>query len=418
MKSYLLIHFAGKVKSIFLYFNPKLIRMYLFKKADWLMKKLLLSLLIIFVVNTLTGQNVGIGTNSPSPYAILDVKDNAKGILIPRMDSVSRKNIPATKGMLVYDTTTSGFWYNDGTTWVNMPARGNAAGDMLYWDGSKWTNLPAGTPGQFLTLAAGTLLPVWTGGAAPVLTTTAFSSITQSTATSGGNIVSNGGAAITARGVVWDTLTDPTIALATKTVNGSGNGSFTSNLTGLVAGKTYYVRAYATNTNGTTYGNQLNFVTPPAAFTIGQLYGGGIVFYVDGTGQHGLIAATSDQSIGLKWYNASFIATNAAGLAIGTGAANTTSIINIQGNALYAATLCRQFYNGGGFSDWYLPSLFELNELFLRKAVIGGFANNSYWSSSEFDNSYAWYINFGAVGPNQSYTSKSSGNYVRAIRSF
>jgi Protein of unknown function (DUF1566) len=399
--------------------NPKLIRMYLLKKADLLRKKLLLSLLIILFVNGLSAQTVGIGTNNPSPYAILDIKDNAKGILIPRMDSVNRKNIPATRGMMVYDTTTSGFWYNDGSVWVNIPAKGNAAGDMLYWDGTKWINLPAGTPGQFLTVAAGSLLPLWTGGTAPVLTTTAVTSITQSTATSGGNIVSNGGLAITARGVVWDTLTDPTVALTTKTVNGSGNGSFTSNLTGLIAGKTYYVRAYATNVNGTTYGNQLNFVTPPAAFTIGQAYGGGIIFYVDGTGQHGLIAATSDQSIGLKWHNTnSSLITNAAGLAIGTGAANTTTIINVQGSGLYAASLCRQFYNGGGFSDWYLPSLFELNQLFMQKTIVGGFAFDYYWSSSEYSSSGAWMISFGAPGQNQQIGSKSTSYYVRAIRSF
>jgi Protein of unknown function (DUF1566) len=394
-----------------------MIRMYLLKKAGLLMKKLLLPLLITLIVNGLSAQTVGIGTNNPSPYAILDVKDNTKGILIPRMDSVSRKNIPATRGMMVYDTTTSGFWYNDGSAWVNMPAKGNAPGDMLYWDGIKWINLPAGTPGQFLTVAAGTLLPLWTGSTAPVLTTTAVTSISQSTATSGGNVVSNGGAAITTRGVVWDTLTNPTIALATKTVNGSGNGSFTSNLTGLFAGKTYYVRAYATNTNGTTYGNQLNFVTPPAAFTIGQAYGGGIIFYVDGTGQHGLIAATSDQSIGLKWNNLSSVITNAAGLAIGSGSANTSAIINIQGNALYAASLCRLYYNGGGFSDWYLPSLFELNELFLRRAILG-ISGSNYWSSSEYDSGNAWYINFSSSGPNQYIGGKSSGLNVRAIRSF
>jgi Protein of unknown function (DUF1566) len=393
--------------------------MYLFKKADLLMKKLLLSLLITLVVNSLSAQSVGIGTTNPSPYAILDVKDNSKGILIPRMDSVNRKNIPATRGMMVYDTTTSGFWYNDGSAWVNIPGKGNAAGDMLYWDGTKWINLPAGTPGQFLTVAAGTLLPLWTGGAAPVLTTTAVTSITQSTATSGGNIISNGGAAITTRGVVWDTLTDPTIVLITKTVNGSGNGSFTSNLTGLVPGKTYYVRAYATNTNGTTYGNQLNFVTPPAAFTIGQAFGGGIIFYVDGTGQHGLIAATADQSIGLKWYNNVYIVTNASGLAIGTGASNTTGLISVQGSGLYAATLCRQFYNGGGFSDWYLPSLFELNELFLRKNIVGGFSNSPYWSSSENSSSAsAWGVDFSSPGANQNSYNKSNSLYVRAIRSF
>jgi Protein of unknown function (DUF1566) len=382
------------------------------------MKKLIALLLTTLIVNSLLAQSIGIGTNSPNPNAILDIKDNARGILIPRLDSVSRKSIPAAKGMMVYDTTTNGFWYNDGTIWVNMPAKGNATGDMLFWDGVKWTNLPAGTPGQFLTLAAGTLLPAWVGGTAPVLTTTAVTSITQNTATSGGNILSNGGAVVTARGVVWDTLTEPTVALSTKTVNGSGNGSFTSNITGLVAGKTYYARAYATNANGTFYGNQFNFVTSPATFTIGQVFGGGIIFYVDGTGQHGLIASASDQSIGLKWNNTSLVTTNATGFAIGTGSANTTTIINVQGTGLYAASLCRQFFNGGGFNDWYLPSLFELNQLFLQKTVVGGFTNDFYWSSSESSSTAAWVINFGASGQNQQSFTKSANYFVRAIRSF
>jgi Protein of unknown function (DUF1566) len=382
------------------------------------MKKLIALLLTTLIVNSLLAQSIGIGTNSPNPNAILDIKDNARGILIPRLDSVSRKSIPAAKGMMVYDTTTNGFWYNDGTIWVNMPAKGNATGDMLFWDGVKWTNLPAGTPGQFLTLAAGTLLPAWVGGTAPVLTTTAVTSITQNTATSGGNILSIGGAVVTARGVVWDTLTEPTVALSTKTVNGSGNGSFTSNITGLVAGKTYYARAYATNANGTFYGNQFNFVTSPATFTIGQVFGGGIIFYVDGTGQHGLIASASDQSIGLKWNNTSLVTTNATGFAIGTGSANTTTIINVQGTGLYAASLCRQFFNGGGFNDWYLPSLFELNQLFLQKTVVGGFTNDFYWSSSESSSTAAWVINFGASGQNQQSFTKSANYFVRAIRSF
>jgi uncharacterized protein (TIGR02145 family) len=88
------------------------------------------------------------------------------------------------------------------------------------------------------------------------LTTTAVSSITSTTASSGGNITSDGGGAITARGVVWSTNQSPTIALTTKTNNGTGTGSFTSSITGLSPGTIYYVRAYATNSAGTAYGNQ------------------------------------------------------------------------------------------------------------------------------------------------------------------
>ena len=101
----------------------------------------------------------------------------------------------------------------------------------------------------------------------PTLTTTSASSITQSTATSGGNISADGGATVTARGVIWATSQNPTIALSTRTSNGTGTGAFTSALTSLVANTTYYVRAYATNSAGTAYGNEVTFKTSAVVTT-------------------------------------------------------------------------------------------------------------------------------------------------------
>jgi uncharacterized protein (TIGR02145 family) len=95
---------------------------------------------------------------------------------------------------------------------------------------------------------------------APELTTAGVSAITQTTAECGGNVTSDGGAAVTARGVCWSTSPTPTIADDT-TVNGSGTGSFTSSITGLTAGTSYYVRAYATNSAGTGYGSSEPFTT-------------------------------------------------------------------------------------------------------------------------------------------------------------
>jgi uncharacterized protein (TIGR02145 family) len=92
-----------------------------------------------------------------------------------------------------------------------------------------------------------------------VLTTSEISNITQTSAISGGNITSDGGASITTRGVCWDTLKNPTIA-NDKTTNGSGIGNFTSSITGLSINTTYFVRAYATNIGGTNYGNELSIV--------------------------------------------------------------------------------------------------------------------------------------------------------------
>jgi uncharacterized protein (TIGR02145 family) len=92
----------------------------------------------------------------------------------------------------------------------------------------------------------------------PTLTTTAITSIDETTAVSGGNITSDGGGAVTARGVCWATTTSP-VATGSHTSDGTSTGIFTSNITGLTGGTTYYVRAYATNSAGTAYGNQISF---------------------------------------------------------------------------------------------------------------------------------------------------------------
>jgi hypothetical protein len=294
---------------------------------------------------------------------------------------------------------------------------------MMYWNGNQWSVLPAGLPGQYLQFSSSTLLPAWTGVAAVNIITSSPGSITQNSAISGGNITSDGGASITARGVVWSTTTNPLITLPTKTLDGSGMGTYSSTLTGLLANTIYYLRAYATNANGTSYGNQLSFTSSTGTFTLGQSYGGGIIFYIDGSGQHGLIAAPEDQSIGITWSPATGLPplTNATGLAIGTGAANTTTIINIQGAGSYAASLCRNFYSGGGFNDWFLPSLYELNQLFLHKNLVPGLSSPLYpyyWTSSEVDVYNAWAIDFNSPGPNQINYSKSNPVSVRAIRTF
>jgi len=94
----------------------------------------------------------------------------------------------------------------------------------------------------------------------PVVSTNAATAVTQTTATSGGVISSDGGATVTACGVCWSTNQTPTIA-DNKTTAGTGAGSFTSAISGLTANTTYYVRAYATNSAGTGYGSAKSFTT-------------------------------------------------------------------------------------------------------------------------------------------------------------
>ncbi len=97
----------------------------------------------------------------------------------------------------------------------------------------------------------------------PLLITSQVVDLTQNSATSGGNVLEDGGGAVTARGVVWNTAVNPTVTTNVgMTSDGTGLGIFTSNLTDLEPETSYYVRAYATNSAGTAYGNEINFTTP------------------------------------------------------------------------------------------------------------------------------------------------------------
>ncbi|HNX58437.1 MAG TPA: DUF1566 domain-containing protein, partial [Spirochaetota bacterium] len=109
------------------------------------------------------------------------------------------------------------------------------------------------------------------------------------------------------------------------------------------------------------------------------------------------------------------------GEALGTGSSNTDKIID-QNDAgtTYAAGLARA-YNGGGYTDWYLPSSYELHKLYLNKSAVGGFADSVYWSSTEGGSmggsSLAYCENFnGGGGGVTNY--KNNTFYVRAVRSF
>ena len=136
--------------------------------------------------------------------------------------------------------------------------------------------------------------------------------------------------------------------------------------------------------------------------------------------QHGLIATTSNQSTGIQWYNGVNTNTEAAGTAIGTGLSNTNKIIVSQLNTgSYPAKLCADYslnVNGVVYDDWYLPSQDELNKLYLNQVAIGGFANNYYWSSSEYDDTYARRQDFASGYQTTGY--KIYSRYVRAIRAF
>lgn len=150
---------------------------------------------------------------------------------------------------------------------------------------------------------------------------------------------------------------------------------------------------------------------------IGDAYQGGKIFYLDNTGKHGLISAPYDQSTAIVWNNGSNITTNALGTQIGDGVQNTQTIVTAQGLGSYAASLCYNL-DLNGYSDWYLPSIGELQELYNNHDKIGNFTTiaSPYLSSTESDASTAWGVNFG--DGNQYVYNKSFAFYVRAIRKF
>ena len=166
---------------------------------------------------------------------------------------------------------------------IFLPAAGSRDDSSLYYagsDGSYWSSsLYTGTPGNAYCLGFSSGYVDWSPSSRyfgrsvrpvygeyvpestlPVVTTGVVTQITETTAVAGGNVTADGGASVTERGVVYGTSENPTTANS-KVVNGSGTGTFTCNLTGLQPNTKYYVRAYAVNSKGTAYGEQVSFTT-------------------------------------------------------------------------------------------------------------------------------------------------------------
>jgi len=185
---------------------------------------------------TNSGKVIVGASSAASASAVLEASSTTQGFLPPRMTYAQMQGIasPAT-GLVVFCT-------NCGTT-------ESVGGELEVYSGGIWRSMI----GNAATVPNPT-----------IAATTAATSITSTTAISGGNITSDGGSPITARGVVWSTSAVPTTS-DSKTTDAGTTGTFTSNLTGLTAGTLYYVRSYATNAVNTVYGTQISFTTlsPP-----------------------------------------------------------------------------------------------------------------------------------------------------------
>jgi hypothetical protein len=143
---------------------------------------------------------------------------------------------------------------------------------------------------------------------------------------------------------------------------------------------------------------------------------GGIVFYITDGGLHGLEAAPADQSSEVEWGCYGKAINGADGTAVGTGTQNTADILADCSESGVAAKVAKN-YSLNGYVDWFLPSVDELNLLYQQRAVVGGFYNDIYWSSTEQDDVFAWGQYF--IFPSSpGYTFKDIPLRVRAVRAF
>ena len=397
------------------------------------MKRLSIFIATLLLFSSTLFAQVAVNTDNTAPdnSAMLDVKSASKGFLPPRM-ALTASNVAApvtspAAGLLIYNTATAGITPN------------NVVPGYYYWDGSKWSSLqmPAGTTGQTLRNDGGNWIA---------------NSVLNNDGTNIGIGLINPTHKLTIAGPV------ETLRLIGPGVYGSSarlnfgdenfvylaedvddglviNGNLrTAIMGGYVGIGTTFPgsRLTVAGTIQTTSGGvkfpdntvQSTAAIPPNNIHyIGESYGGGKVFYIYDGGQHGLIAATSDQSTAMRWSAGSVPNTMAFGTGLGAGKANTLLIIAGQGfgdGDTHAARICNELsvtIGGVTFADWYLPSQTELYFLYGQKNVVGGFSTGNYWSSNEQAiglQAMAMNFNTGDLF----YEFKNSNLYVRAIRAF
>jgi uncharacterized protein (TIGR02145 family) len=313
-------------------------------------------------------------------------------------------------------------WGPDQNPTINQNKTSNGSGS-----GSFTANLTGLTPATTYHIRAyatnnvgtayGNDLSFTTLAIAPTLTTTAVTNPTRTTALSGGNITNNGGAAVTARGVCWSTSSGP-VATGSHTSDGTGNGAFTSNITGLNPNTIYYVRAYAINSVGTSYGNELSFTTSPASVpalsttavtgitTSAAISGGNITDdngaqvtsrgicwsttgnpttsnskTTDGTGTGSFTSSLTGLSAGTTYYLRAY-AINSSGTAYGNQIQFSTSIADREGNVYRTVQI--------GTQVWMAENLKATR--FNNNSVIPIITDNNAWILTSTP-AYCWMLN-------------------------
>lgn len=203
---------------------------------------------LVVIPNTPT-QLKGQAANQKITLTWIDNSTNETGFKIERKSGLNNYTLIATLGENISTFNDAQLEYN--TTYSYRVYAYNFAGNSINYSNE-------------LTLTTNSELPI--------LTTLSIDSLSSNMLISGGNIISAGSTSIISKGVCWSTNPSPLISLNTKTTDGAGNSSFSSWVSGLTANTTYYLRAYATNSSGTAYGNTIIFTTPQTNVIINLPY--------------------------------------------------------------------------------------------------------------------------------------------------
>jgi hypothetical protein len=387
---------------------------------------------------TITGTNQLLSV----PYA-LHAKTAGNGFSGSYNDLTNKPTIPTKTSEL---TNNSGFLTSYTETdplWSASPSFGITTTDISNWNTAKIHSSTTAGSVHGSTTVGSNLLRLTNPSAINFLRINADNSVSTLNAadfltaigagTGNGTVTSiatgNGitGGTITTSGNLG--LTGQALALH----NLSSNGIIVRTGSGTVAGRTIIAGTGITITNGDGVSGNPTIVVK--TYVVGDFAHGGIVFWVDETGQHGLVCAKTDQSTGVRWYAGTYGYTQAKGDGPFAGEANTSIIIAAHvaigdDGSIYAARICNELQVTEGdktYGDWYLPSREELKMMYQNKAAInatatanGGvaFAASNYWSSTEDINSfsYAWVQNFDFGSQSNIY--KNYSVRVRAVRRF
>ena len=293
------------------------------------------------------------------------------------------------------------------------------SGNSSYSISAVVTNLQAGTTYHYRVVATnpfgstvGVDIPFTTLGGNPVVKSDAATEVTPGTAQLNGIVDARHLSTTVTFEYGTDTDYGMRVPAAQSPLTGNAPGRVNANVTGLNAGTTYHYRVVAANEKGTAYGADALF---KAEYNLGEYIHGGYIFYIDETGEHGLVCAPADQSQVALWGNCT--PPGAAGKAIGTGSKNTSDIVNGCSERISAARLCYEL-EMNGFDDWFLPSINELMMMYtnLHEKGLGGFKESHYWSSTQ-DKYGAWVVSF-YYGRKSNHSRDENEILTRAVRAF